>query len=91
MLSIPTANPTSIWPHRTLLAMSVTAMRPDEHHRLMTCTAVVSGIPAAMAAARASYAPLGVSTVPTVISPIRAGSIADRAMDCYEVTVSFEA
>ena len=57
----------------------------------MTCTAVVSGIPAAMAAARASYAPLGVSTVPTVISPIRAGSIADRAMDCYEITVSFEA
>lgn len=53
MLSIPTARPISICPALILFEMSVTAISPEEHQRLIVWTGVVSGMPAARAALRA--------------------------------------
>lgn len=83
MLSNPTAKPISICPALILFEMSVTAMSPEEHHRLIVCNGTVSGMPAARAALRAWYGAPAVSTVPTVMSPIVAGSILECVMACY--------
>jgi len=57
---------------------------------LITCTGVLIGIPAAKAAARASYPAPFVKTVPTQMSPMRAGSMPDLAMVAYQIRSVYE-
>jgi hypothetical protein len=83
MLSMPTANPMSMAPLRIWLAIVLMAMSPLEQNLFTTWTGVVSGKPAARAAARAVYGASGVSTVPTQMSPTSLGSNFDWTMECY--------
>jgi hypothetical protein len=80
MLSVPAPMPISIMPVLMALAMSTQAWRPEEHWRFSDLHEVVTGKPAARAAARNSVAPPpGARTVPTEMSSTRLGSIFERS------------
>lgn len=80
MLSTPAPIPTSIIPEEIALAMSTTPCNPLLHCLLSALTEVVTGNPAASAAALNSVAPPpGGSTEPTAISSTNAGSILERS------------
>lgn len=79
MLSTPAPIPTSIIPLLIALAMSTQACSPLLHCLFRLFTAVLSGKPAARAAARNSVAPPpGGSTEPTAMSSTRDGSMLER-------------
>ena len=75
MLSTPAPTPMSMRPALMALAISTQACRPELHCLFSECTAVLSGNPAASAAALNSVAPPpGGRTEPTAMSSTRAGS-----------------
>lgn len=83
MLSPPSAMPMSMLPVVIWLAMSCTALSPDEQNRFTALAPEVCGKPAASMAARTLYAAPMSPTFPRQMSSTSEGSILLFSTNCF--------